>query len=156
MKKLNFKLKTKAQAEQYLELLKTDSKVKESSIAEQKDGSFAVEYSVANDIAAEPEKPLTINMVYEIVNDYNDWYVRDLGRRIDFLQAQVFESFDALSSHVRNGHLPPIKGAEKLQKALEILKIDGDYEIEKPVIYSTATSIDDKSKDIVFELTSKK
>lgn len=40
--------------------------------------------------------------------------------------------------HHMDGHLPPILGAEKLEKALEVLKIRDDYEVRKPVIYASA------------------
>lgn len=34
------------------------------------------------------------------------------------------------------GHLPSIKGAEKMQNALKVLNIDGDYDVVKPKITS--------------------
>lgn len=45
------------------------------------------------------------------------------------------EMFSYINKH-RQGHLPPIEGAGKMQKALETLGISDDYEIEKKSIYA--------------------
>lgn len=63
--------------------------------------------------------------------DYNyiDNSIQYLNQRIDNL-------FQALSNHIDNGHLPPIEGAEKMKKALQVLGIDKDYQIQPTIIYA--------------------
>lgn len=60
---------------------------------------------------------------------------------IDGLRKYVYNLEDHLYKTISDhnaGHLPKILGAEKMQNALEVLGIDGDYELEKPTIYVRA------------------
>ncbi len=61
-----------------------------------------------------------------------------LHSRIESLWNEVFRVWNALYSHQSEGHLPKINGAEKLQKALDVLGLSGDYEIEKKTIYASS------------------
>ena len=77
----------------------------------------------------------------------------------------------AMAKHF-DGHLPPIKGAEKMQHALACLGIDKDYDIQKPSIKASVpgnsgdvvtfpgskmyASINKNYKEFVFEVKSKK
>jgi hypothetical protein len=66
-------------------------------------------------------------------------YCYDLINGLRSYVYQIEGSFyDAMREH-RVGHLPPIKGAGKLEKAMEKLGISDDYEIIKPTIYASAS-----------------
>jgi len=70
---------------------------------------------------------------YELVN-----LVYDLNRATrEYLHELERELYDHAS--VQNGHLPRIKGAGAMEKALKALGMDEDYTVEKSVIYSVAS-----------------
>jgi hypothetical protein len=39
----------------------------------------------------------------------------------------------------QSGHLPPIKGAEKMENALKVLGLDKDYDVKKPMVMAAST-----------------
>lgn len=55
----------------------------------------------------------------------------------------------------RNGHLPKIQGAEKMENALEILGLNQDYEVMKPTIYVRASRNGNKNFDIELNIPKK-
>jgi hypothetical protein len=56
---------------------------------------------------------------------------------VDGLRQYVYTIADALYKHQNNGHLPPIVGAERMNKALKSTGMDGDYKAEPRTIYSS-------------------
>lgn len=49
--------------------------------------------------------------------------------RISQLQGQLYD-------HTDKGHLPPIVGAGRMQKALKAVGLDDDYDVQKKTIYA--------------------
>jgi len=64
-------------------------------------------------------------LVHSHINS-NAEYIHD---RINRLQ-------QALYSHTEKGHLPPIEGAGRMQKALKAVGLDDDYQVQKKTIYA--------------------
>ena len=65
-----------------------------------------------------------------------------LYNSLSYIMKYVFALEDQLwnyQSQHRQGHLPPIKGAGKMQKILKTLDMDDDYEVEKPSIMVGST-----------------
>ena len=55
---------------------------------------------------------------------------------VDGLRQYVYRIADELYTHKTNGHLPPIVGAERMNRALEAVGLDGDYVAEPKEIYA--------------------
>ena len=49
----------------------------------------------------------------------------------------IYSLEDYLYNHISKGHIPPIVGAEKMNKALSALGLDGDYKVEKRTLYAS-------------------
>lgn len=56
---------------------------------------------------------------------------------VDGLRQYVYTIADALYEHKTKGHLPPIVGAEKMNKALKACGLDGDYKAEPKSIFAS-------------------
>ena len=55
----------------------------------------------------------------------------------DNLRSQIYRLEENMYKHEYEGHLPKIIGAEKMNNALEVLGLDGDYKAEPRVIYAS-------------------
>lgn len=85
---------------------------------------------------------------YQYLSKCCDNLYEMIYRLRDYIYQSDAEIWNALYDHKNNGHIPPIKGTEKMEKALKVLGIDKDYEILKPVIYSTASKNGSKSFEV--------
>lgn len=68
--------------------------------------------------------------------------VEYLEMRLGYLRDSLDYFRETFYEHLQ-GHLPKITGAGQLTKALKVLGLDGDYEVQKKTIYAndgTATS----------------
>lgn len=63
------------------------------------------------------------------------WAIEDLSYEVKYALAQMNYLYGALENHY-DGHLPPIVGAGKLEKALKALGMDDDYEVKKRAIFA--------------------
>ncbi len=83
--------------------------------------------------------------------DYLHQSMRGMRDYVYGLENQMYKHMD---EH-KKGHLPPIIGADKMNKALKALGCDGDYNVVKPNLYAHASrkgmvfeaSLDFKKKD---------
>jgi hypothetical protein len=53
------------------------------------------------------------------------------------IHARIDRLGDEMWRHMSDGHLPPIKGAGKMEKALDTLGMSDDYAVYKPMISAT-------------------
>ena len=60
-----------------------------------------------------------------------------LQNSMEYLNQRISDLWQQLFAHIDNGHLPPIEGADKMKKALKVLGLDGDYQVQPKVIYSS-------------------
>lgn len=67
-----------------------------------------------------------VSNVYRSIMSELEWYNKWTNERINDLEIQ-------LANH-NKGHLPPILGASRLEKAMEALGISGDFVVEKQTI----------------------
>lgn len=69
------------------------------------------------------------------VQDIIYYYIQGIQQQISYLR----DDFYNYTSYHSQGHLPPIKGAGKMENALKVLGIDQDYQIIKPAIFASQT-----------------
>lgn len=94
---------------------------------------------IANEIKAMPEceKNEIMDKMYRAMTSlYN--YIDYVGRGA---HERIGRCEDNLYKHMDGGHLPPIKGAGKMEKVLKALDLDDDYQVIKPAIYSFASTV---------------
>lgn len=96
-----------------------------------------VTYELSCAAMDEPEKTLSVNMFF----DYMKYFEEDMRRYMKYLANDINYLFEMFHTHSK-GHLPPITSAGKMQEALKTLGIENDFEVKKPVIYSTASVIE--------------
>jgi hypothetical protein len=70
---------------------------------------------------------------------------------VSSLRKYVYRVEDALYEH-KKGHLPPILGAERMNRALEAVGLDGDYKAEPKEIYANSKYNVKAGKNSQFEL----
>lgn len=68
-------------------------------------------------------------------DDYLYWFTEYLYKYV----SNVESSFSDYVYNHAAGHLPKISGADKMQKALKTLGLEGDYEVIKPAVYVSAS-----------------
>lgn len=68
------------------------------------------------------------------------------NEEIDYLYALIRGFYDYVNyieqdiyNHKTKGHIPPILGAGKMENALTVLGIGSDYEVKKPIIWTSAS-----------------
>lgn len=66
---------------------------------------------------------------------YSD--IQWLSSQIDTIRQDYWDLWNQLYDHMNNGHIPQIVGAEAMQKALKVLGLDGDYQVQPKVIYAS-------------------
>jgi len=135
--KFTFASQTKEQAEKFAGHIKAERQI-DSSISE-KDGKFFVEYSLADCCYDKPtsscETPCTPS--YDDLSRVTSYIFKEMQYQVNWLWAEIQYISSRFYAH-QEGHLPPIKGADKMEKALNTLGIGGDYEVIKPVVYARA------------------
>jgi hypothetical protein len=174
--KFKFTAKSKATAEKFQKYIKADRAI-ESTLTE-KDGKFLVEYSVAEvqfslakkkaKKAAKSPKPadkskadmgsvdcgepdyMEADDVMEMLCEFSNYFYNEMQYQMNWVWAELDYIENAFYKHVSQGHLPPINGAEKMQKALDALGIGSDYEVQKPIIYAA------KSNSFEVDISAKK
>jgi hypothetical protein len=132
--KIQFTAKNKALAEKFANHIKAERNL--DSATTEKDGKFFVEYSIADycekTTSCEPCAP-TMEDLSRLAN----FLFQEMQYQMNWLWAEIDWIANRLYKHESNGHLPPINGAEKMKKAIDVLGIGGDYEVQKPVIYAS-------------------
>ena len=138
--KFTFVSQSKESAEKFSAHIKSERKL-DSSVTE-KDGKFHVEYSIADCCYDQPKtgECCTPTPSYDDLSRMASYIFKEMQYQMNWLWAEISYLRNSFYQHVDNGHLPPIKGAEKMEKALTALGIGGDYEVKKPVIYSSAST----------------
>ncbi len=74
-----------------------------------------------------------------------------IGRLRDYVYQVEANTYDMFRKH-EQGHLPPIKGAGKMEKALEKLGMADDYNVSKPTIWVSANRTGQKEYNIILPL----
>jgi hypothetical protein len=143
--KLQFTSKSKEIAKKFAEHIKAERKLDSATL--EKDGVYTVEYSIANccEVKTEPCSP-----TYEDLSNVVNYVMREMQYQVNWLSAEISYLFEAMYKHSQ-GHLPPISGAEKMKKAIEVLGIGGDYDVQKPIIYASAKHGVSMDVDISFK-----
>lgn len=80
-------------------------------------------------------------------NSMMDMMYRGFSNLRDYIYGLESKMYAQMDTH-KKGHLPPILGADKMSKALKTLGCDGDYEIQKPVIYARASRQGNKEFEV--------
>lgn len=87
---------------------------------------------------------LAVTSDSDVKSIYNDMYsMHDrvcamVSRAYDYMDAMNRQTYKTMQDHCE-GHLPAIKGAGKMQKALAALGMEEDYAVVKPAIYCAST-----------------
>lgn len=138
--KFKFTSKSKQVAEKFQQYIKADRNV-ESSLVE-KDNKFHVEYSVADYCET---KTADANCEYlklcdfqDVMSRYAQYFFQEMQYQFNWVWAEIDNLYSAFYDH-KKGHLPPINGAEKMEKALTALGIAEDYEVMKPIVWVQAS-----------------
>ena len=85
----------------------------------------------------------------DMKNRMNDLcsYVSDLSMSMQYLSNDMTRLYENANRHM-DGHLPPLKGAGNMKKALKALGMEDDYSVQSPTIYA---SVDGK-KSVILDL----
>lgn len=125
------KLTNRQFAESYHQHLK-DSNATASLETEGNDFVIKHEIAAACCEAGIADKPLTREEMYSVI----DSMYRAMYGESKYLAESIDRLYNVIAAHME-GHLPKIQGAEKMQKALEALSLDGDYQVMKPVVFAS-------------------
>jgi len=78
-----------------------------------------------NGDTASPSKPEMEDMMYQMISN--------VYRYVDSSLSYIDQWINGHSK----GHIPPCSGPEKLANAIEVLGLDGDYQVEKKTIWAS-------------------
>lgn len=92
--------------------------------------------TIGNEIKAMPEKNDMMDKMHQMMSSMYNYVDYVLARSNERINACENKMYDHMAS---SSHLPPIKGAGKMQKALKTLGLDDDYEAIKIPLYSYAS-----------------
>lgn len=138
--KLQFVSQSKNVAEKFAEHIKTERSL--SSTITEKDKVYTVEYSIADycqkDAACCEPKPIC----QEDLSQLAGYIFREMQYQNNWLLGIITSLENAFYNHITRGHLPPIEGPEKMEKAIEALGISGDYKVEKRVVWASEMEFD--------------
>lgn len=132
--KFSFTTKSESLAKKFQEGIKEERKLE--SELKKTDTGYEVEYSVAT-VSTADDKGENVD-VRSAIDSAIQWVMYEIQYRERWLQNRLDDIYDYMDEH-RKGHLPPINGAEKMEKALKVLGIGEDYEVRKPVIFARAS-----------------
>ena len=68
--------------------------------------------------------------------EYMEYAMEELKYEVKYLRSELNYVYSSFAEHCQKGHLPPVIGAGKMQKALDALGISDDYAVEKKFIYA--------------------
>ncbi len=128
------KLTNKNFAESYHKHL-TDEKIAATLETQEK------EFVITHEIAASCCHPSSVETTFTRQEVYNliDSVYRSVYQETKYLAESIDKLYSAFYNHAGEGHLPKIQGADKMQKILEKLNLDGDYQVFKPFIMANDT-----------------
>ena len=77
-------------------------------------------------------------VVVDDVDDDFDWdgLVDDLSYQFRWVNQDIQNLYNMFYQHLQ-GHLPPLNGADQMQKAIDALGLSGDYDVQKKTIYAS-------------------
>lgn len=78
----------------------------------------------------------------EFCPEYFEYCIASLYDYVGYLERSIGNLQERLYDHTSNGHLPPIKSAGQLEKAIKVLGIGDDYQVVKPVIWAKKREIE--------------
>jgi|SRR6478736_10528209 len=140
--KFKFTSKSKAQAEKFQKYIKADRNL-DATLAE-KDSKFHVEYSIADYCPSTPSTTeahceyVKVDDLQCLLSQYAQYFYQEMQYQFNWVWSELEYIEQAFYNH-QKGHLPPISGAEKMQKALDVLGVGGDYEVQKPIVWVQAS-----------------
>lgn len=99
---------------------------------------------------AKEDDYITSEHFYNTLSRFFQDVHENMRYELNWLASEVRYLEEAFYKH-NKGHLPPIKSAGKMEKALNTLGIGEDYEVEKKRIFASA-SIDTKNGSVEIDL----
>lgn len=63
--------------------------------------------------------------------------LNDIVRSIEYLRQDIDSMYKILFSHMESGHLPAVKSAEQMARAINKLGLGDEYEVQKKMIYAS-------------------
>jgi hypothetical protein len=61
-------------------------------------------------------------------------FLKEITWRMEWMERRIETNAEKLYGHMNEGHIPPIQGAGKMNRALEILGLSEDYDARRKVI----------------------
>lgn len=92
------------------------------------------------DMPDDPKIKQIWDSMYSMVNNIYSY--------VDYIAEKIYKQQEIHAEHVNNGHFPKIKTATQMQKCLEMMNAEDDFEIKKPVI-----SMAKINKNLIIEAT---
>jgi len=139
--KLQYKSKFEKFAKDFATHIKAERQL-DSTITEQ-DGVYTVEYSIADYCGEKSEsgdKPC--NPTFDDLSRWARYIFDEIQYQSNWFAARISYVENEFYRHISSGHLPPIEGPEKMQKAIDALGIGGDYKVEKRTVYASTIEVD--------------
>jgi len=99
------------------------------------------------EVECEEEEYMEEEDVLELLHEYAHYFYQEMQYQMNWVWAELDYLAQSLYNH-QKGHLPPINGAEKMQKALDVLGIGSDYEVQKPIVWVQASKSSPASLEI--------
>ena len=119
--KSQIKFKNKEDAQSFIDYCKV-----EGATIEEKENDVLVAYEVeCKSCEEENEREMYCQMY------------REFDRRMEYVWARMDRMEQRIWKHESEGHIPPIKSAEQLQRALAALGLDSEYDVQKRTIYAS-------------------
>ncbi len=69
---------------------------------------------------------------YDYDDDFNCVY-----NSISYINDRINDLWNALYTHMSDGHVPALKSAEQMQRFLDVLNLNSDFEVQKQTIYAS-------------------
>lgn len=151
-KKYIFLLESTANA--FAEDLKKDSNVKDVSVSKDKD-NFSVAFKIGDKFQSvasmheseneykdkqKEEEYASKHEMYESMNRMSEYFRSEMAYEMKYTHARLNELEEEIYRH-KQGHIPPIKDAAKMQEMLNVLGLGQSYEVVKPTIRVQASRL---------------
>jgi len=92
------------------------------------------------EIKANPAEITNLDEVRSCLDSMN-YKFSYLVDEINYIYKYTQRLEELFYQHITNGHIPPISGPEKMSKAIKVLGLDGDYEVNKKQIWASKNGI---------------
>lgn len=130
---------------------KANKKAKKAKSNDMKKSECSTANVTSADVCCDGPEYVEYCDMMECMNEFARYFYNEMQYQLNWVWSEIDWLANRLYKHETNGHLPPINGAEKMQKALDALGIGGDYEIQKPIVYASTRL--GKSMEVDFSVT---